>query len=288
MSIEGLSSRELPRYGALVTIKNRWIRHAQKMSGDVMNTEGTGISSASISEAGRKKARVYGADMDGARDGVKGYVSNSDRTKQTLEEILTGYVERNPGKPIRNIHIREELSADAPDKFMSVYDGLFTRAKQDILLEMGLQAEDFKSLSLDQQESVAERAEEPLVRDWLDNPASELAKLFPPKEAAKRFAKIFSRRHERMAKKLYSESEIDLLHVTHKTITEPFLVSGVLVRVSDGERITRLAQLGQSLQTLGDWESEVTTDVLGIPSVTITFANEKCLLDEQIFQELLT
>ncbi len=142
-------------------------------------------------------------------------------------------------------------------------------------------------MSPDEQEQIAESAEEPVIREWLDNPESELAKFFPPSQAAARFARLFNRRHERLAGKLYSGSEVDLFHITHKTITEPFLTSGVLIRKSDGKRITKLEQLGGSLTTLGDWESEVATDNAGNPSIVVKIRGEEYGIDHTVLENLL-
>lgn len=282
-----IEQQETRRFGADVVVRNYWIRHAQKMSGEIINVEKTSLSPSAISEHGVKSSKEYGEAVVAGRHGSKGYVSESERTSQTLEKILEGYQKTNPDKPIRSMRIREELTSETPQEFLALYDQKFTEQKRKILDERGISENDYASLSPDEQEEIAESAEEPVIREWLDNSDSELARLFPPSQAAARFARLFNRRHERLAGKLYSGSEIDLFHVSHKTITEPFLISGVLVRKSDGERITQLEQLGGSLKTLGDWMSEVKTDNNGTPTVTIKFKDEEFTIDHSVLENLL-
>ncbi|QQR78092.1 MAG: hypothetical protein IPJ68_03330 [Candidatus Moraniibacteriota bacterium] len=275
------------KFGTGIVIRNFWVRHAQKTSGEIINAEMTSITSDLISEDGAEKSKQYGEAVVSYEHGVKGYASSSGRTAQTLEKILEGYQTENPDKPIRSMRVREELTSHTPKEFLSLYDQKFTEQKRRILSEMGLPENGFASLSPGEQERIAEAAEEPIIREWLDNPESQLSKSYPPIEAAARFARLFNRRHERLAGKLYSKSEIDLFHVTHKTITEPFLISGVLVRKSNGERITTLQQLGGSLATLGDWQSEVTTGDTGGSKIIIRIRGEEYDIDHSVLENLL-
>lgn len=278
--------KEKPSFGANVSIDNQWIRHAQKMSANISNAEG-GTSTASISEKGQEQAFELGTTIAASEQGAKGYVSSSARTTETLDQFLKGYQEYNPDTPIRGKKIREELTLEFPDDFWKLYDDKFSAEKNRILTERNVTPEQFKDLTPDEQEKVAETAEEPVLREWVEDPKSELAKLFPPREQAARFASLFNRRHERLARKLYSGSDINLLHLTHKTITEPFLVSGVLTRKSDGERITSLSQIGGSLETLGNWESKVITDDQGKSEVSIFIRGEEFQIDSEILQALV-
>ena len=60
---------------------------------------------------------------------------------------------------------------------------------------------------------------------------------------AANFAVLFGRRYGLMAERLNAGSEADIFHNTHKTVTEAFLASGVLIRKSDNARITKIARL---------------------------------------------
>lgn len=282
-----LEQKETPKFGANVDVRNFWIRHAQKVSGEVINAEQTNLSPSSISESGKIKSKEYGKRITAHKYGSKGYVSKLARTTETLEKILEGYQEQNPDILIRSLRVREELTMDMPKEFVALYDKGFQANKKKILEERGLTETDFPKLSPDEQEKIAEEAEEPFMREWLDVENSELAKLYSPREAAARFANLFNKRHEKLGQKLYSGSEVDLFHATHKTITESFLVSGVLTRKSDGQQITKIEQLGSSLPTLGSWESELTTDGNGTPQVVVRIRGEEYEVNPTVLEDLL-
>ena len=283
---EQSEQRESKDRGANVDIRNFWIRHAQKKSGEVTSAGGSAISTSSISESGAEGAKDYGTAISAYRDGTKGYRSDSARTGETLEGIIAGYQKANPDKPVRSKSVREALSVDMPEGFLTLYDQKFQEQKDKILESNGLSQDSFAGLTPDKQEEIAEAAEEPVIKEWLGDPNSELARLYPPAEVASRFAHLFSRRHERMARWLYSGSEIDLIHVTHKCITEPFLVSGVLIRKSDGVRITDLEQLSGSLATLGDWRSEVITDGGKNARIVVRIRGEEYEIDRSVLNKL--
>lgn len=282
------------KFGANIKIHNHWIRHTQKLSGEVFNTAVTGLSNSAISESGAERAKQHGLTMTPAKDGMKGYVSESNRTNQTLDAVIEGYLQ-DPDKDlsdnkleatIRSMRGKEELNAYGPSDFINLYNDKWTENKKRILETRGLKLEDFGSLSPDEQEEIAEDAEEPVIREWLDDPNGEMAQLHPPRHAAAKFASLFNRRHDRLASYLKTNSEIDIAHGTHKTVTEPFLASGVLIRNSDNERITKIDQLGGSLRILDNWESETTTDMNGNPSTKVLIRGEEYHLDPKVLEEL--
>ncbi len=287
-SPDKIKQPETERFGTSVTIRNYWQRHAQKMSGEVFNAGQTGISTSAISPSGAEKAETLGETFEAGQHGAKGYVSDSKRTEETLDAMLTGYQKSNPNAPVREkFRVKNELVAWGPPEFLKLYNEKWSANKTKLLAERGLQKEDFFKLTPDEQQEIAETAEEPVIREWLDNPESELAKSHPPSVAAAKFAALFNRRHERMAGKLYSGSEIDIFHGTHKTVTEPFLTSGVLIRKSDGKRITKLEELGGSLGILDNWESEVVTDQKGIPATNVKIRGKEYKLDHAALDALV-
>lgn len=283
---ENKESQEKEKYGTNITIRNFWIRHAQKMSGEVMDIAGTAISSSSISPSGEQKSIEYGRNIKASERGAKGYVSTVKRTTETLEKILEGYRIANPNMPLRKIRIREVLSSHEPERFLTLYNSKFSQEKNRILQELGKTPDEFSKLSPDEQEHIAETIGEPIISEWLDNPESDLAKLYSSRIAAACFAVLFCKRHGQLAQKLFSGSEIDLFHVTHKTITEPFLVSGVLIRKSDGQRITKLQEIGGSLNTLGNWESITTLDEHGKENTIVKLRGGEYVLDAETLKDL--
>jgi hypothetical protein len=281
-------------YGRNVKIRNFWQRHSQKQSGAVFNPEATGLSASSISEGGRQRAESLGSTITASTHGSKGYKSNSPRTEETFEALMQGYKSANPSAPVREqVRFKKELvAAEGEPAFLQLYNAKWNENKKNLLAQGILKGKypnvEFDQLTPDQQEEIAETAEEPVILEWVDNKDSELAKAYPPKLQAEKFAKLFNLKHERMAQKLRTDSEVDLFHNTHKTVTEPFLASGVLIRKSDSQRITKLAEIGGSLKILDNWESEVCLDSQGQSKITITIRGQEYYLDEETFKNLIS
>lgn len=291
--LQNYEDREKLKYGANVIIHNFWQRHSQKQSAQVFNAEKTGISNFGISEAGVERAKVLGGTISASIHGAKGYRSNALRTQETFDAMMEGYSESNPEVPVREtVRFKEELVAAGDNKqFLDLFDSQWDANKKK-LMQIGVEQGKypdvaFSELSPDQQEEISEEAEEPVMREWVDDPTSALAQAYPPRDQAVKFAKLFNRRHERMAQKLPSGSEVDLFHVTHKSVTEPFLASGVLVRKSDGVRITKLADIGGSLKILDNWESEIKTNSEGKSEKVVKIRGQEFLIDDEFLQKLL-
>lgn len=281
------------RFGANIKIRSFWQRHSQKASGEVFNAVKTGISTSAISPGGAERAMALGETITASAHGAKGYKSDSKRTQETFEAVMAGYAKTHPDAPIRTaIRMKDELiSPIGTPEYLKIYSDKFD-ANKARLLAKGIKAGKypdvpFAELSPDQQEEIAETAEEPVIREWIDDPESELAKTFPPRLQAAKFATLFDRRQARMAEKLHSESAVDLFHNTHKTATEPFLASGALVRRRDGERITKLEQIGGSLKILDNWESETKTDESGQAQTVVRIRGEEYDLDPEVYSQLV-
>lgn len=287
------NEEEKKHRGFNVLIRNRWQRHAQKQSGEVFNADKNGVSNSAISQAGAEKAYAQGSMIMGSDRATKGYRSSSARTFETFEALRKGYQETNEVAPVKEkVRIREELEpARGPREWLAEYEQKWTENKKRFL-EQGISSGkypniEFSKLSPDQQEEIAEAAEEPVIQEWLDNPESSMAKKFPPFIQASRFAKLFNDRGARMAAKLYDNSEVDLFHITHKTATEAFLASGVLVDAKNGKHIKKIADIGGSLKILDKWESVVKTNDAGEPIVYIYVRGKEYQIDRKIFSELL-
>lgn len=285
MEQPGYHDEEPKRLGSNVNVRNFWIRHSQKQSGEVHNAEVTGLSTSSISKGGEERAAAYGETITPRGRSVKKYVSDSSRTNETTDAVITG-VKKHHTIEEKNMWVKEELTAYGPSEWLNLYNSKWTANKEKILADQGLKLEDFSSLTPDEQERIAEEAEEPVIQEWLDDPNSELARLHPPRHAAARFASLFHRRHERLAKKLPNDSKIDITHVTHKTVTEPFLASGVLIDKTTRERVTKIAQVGGSLRILDNWESETQTNESGKAETIVRLRGKEYLLDNDLLQQL--
>ncbi|MFH1890583.1 MAG: hypothetical protein ABIJ91_03405 [Candidatus Kuenenbacteria bacterium] len=274
-----------------VEVTNYWGRHTQKKSGEVFSVSGDGISTSAISGPGAKRAEDLGKkDMAPKSNAnvAKGYRSDQIRTEETLDNIFTGYQKVKPNTKIEKaVRIKEELSLSYPKEFDKLYDQKWTVNKKIIMTEKNIPYENFSKLSPDEQEKIAEKAEEPVIQEWLSSPDSELAKLHPPKDAAADFAVLFNQRHERLVRKLKDDTKLDLFHNTHKTVTEPFWVSGVLIDNKTGEKITKLEQLGESMAVLEYWTSKVKTDNEGKMEIIVEIRDREFRVDDEVLQALV-
>jgi len=272
-----------PKYGANVVIRNFWGRHAQKRSGEVV-VDGE-ISKSLISDKGAEDSVDFGKGIEASVDGAKIYTSTSQRAIETAESIVEGYQQSNPDVPIRKLEMRDQLTLDFPKEFMELYEARFIASRTELMQQMNLDPSKFKELSPDQQEEIAEKAEEPLLTEWLSG-KGEFSRLMNPETSARIFAQLFDRHNDRMASKLYSGSQIDLFHVSHRGIMEPFLTSGVLVRTRDGKTMRTLDELGGPMAILEGWESKTETDDKGTSKISVLLRGEEYIVDRAALKNL--
>lgn len=270
--------------GTNVILKSFWGRHAQKMSGEVTNAENSGLSSSSISPKGQTDAHLFGGDIPASKDGASAYSSDSLRTQETLDNILLGYQEKNPDAPVRGQKVRDEITMEFPPAFIALYDQKFVAERSRIMQERGMDPATFKSLDPNLQQEIAEEAEEPVLREWLDG-GTELSMLYPPEICACKFAKIFYDHSVRIMGRLKAGTALDLLHNTHKSMMEPFMISGVLIRSRDGKKIENIEEIGGSMGVLESWQSIASTDEDGVSSIAVSLKGVDYIVDrEKLFQ----
>lgn len=280
-------SREQPKRGCNVTVTSEWLRHAQKKSGEVL-AEGQGISTSAISAEGAVQAHEVGKIWvhENNPTRIKGYVSGSARTTETYDHIVAGILEVNQTDMTKmKTRERSELTVNPPSEFLKLYGEKWAAEKQQEIVTQGIPFEQFGSLPPSQQGEIADRAENPIIKEWLENPESELAKIFPPTEAASNFAVLFNR-HIHMAQHLNNGSNVELVHVTHRSIMEPFLVSGVLID-ADGNSVTSFDQIGEPFESLGGFRSEVITDDQGNVTVVVILRDKKYTIDQDVLAQLV-
>ena len=276
------------QYGRNVRVVNYWNRHAQKESGDINSATG-GLSTKSISEKGFTDSVQFGKGIDASSFGVlQTYVSKVKRTTETAEGILGGYKEKNPGAEIKGFKTNERLGAggvEYPKDFFDLYSKIWTENKKKLMIEKGINPDDFDKLSPTEQANIAEVAEGPIIQEWLTK-GSELSKLFDPKIPARDFGRLFYFHTLRMPGLSKNGSEFDLLHVTHRAIMEPFLVSGVLTRARDNKRITDLKELGGAMNLIEGWKSITETDGTGKKNLIVELRGEKYNVDMDMLKEM--
>lgn len=280
---------ESERYGKDVEVISAFGRHAQKKSGEVGSTEKGKLSTSAISPKGAENAFEFGEGLgllSVDSDIMKAYTSHHKRTKETAENIIGGIKNINKEAIIGETRSEGVLAGFFSNDWMDVYMGKFGE-ERDIILEREWGGRKMSELTSDEQEIVAEKAEEPIITDWLENPESETAKMYSPREAAGDFALMFTHRSGRMAEKLKNHSRVGLLHSGHKMPGEAFLLSGILIDpVNPDNRITKLKDIGGSLGTLEGWQSKTTIDGEGNKEIKISVRGVEYDVDEEAVFEL--
>ncbi|HEY9585669.1 MAG TPA: hypothetical protein VJJ02_03735 [Candidatus Paceibacterota bacterium] len=272
-------------YGRNVAVNTFYFRHAEKASGSV--GEGSSISSSLISERGARQSRSLGQSLQHLSkpglQGVKIGASTQPRTLETAQIMGRSYAGIFAPENF-NPRSKMELSADQlPEGFSKLYIGKWAVRKEKLLGERGLSLEDFGKLPTAEQAKIAERAEEPVIEEWLDRPRSGLARRYPPEKAAASLA-VLVRRDVETAKRLRSGSSVNLLRVTHKTVTEPLLMR--IVRLPGGGKPKKLADIGGPLGLNDGWELRTKTDADGHSKVSLYMYRVKDReTDEPIYEQ---
>lgn len=253
--------------GLNVRVRSFYFRHAEKASAAIVNTGGTGMSRAAISEKGREESVELGKELPKpAEHGYKIAWSKNPRTIETTEAMAEGYLggeERRKFKTRKRTALSEDY---IPKPLYGPYVAKWEANKKKMMEDMGIKPEDFKNLSSTKQAEIAEKSEEPVVEEWIDNPESELTKIYPPETAAAHSA-VLVRRDVNTPERLKSGSAIDFFRGTHKTVTEPLLMR-ILVDEKGGKP-EKLSDIGGALGLNDGWELNSFTDENGEKRVKI-------------------
>lgn len=260
------TSFEQPPFGCDVLVNAYYFRHAEKASGAVGS--GDKISSSLISERGKRQSRSLGIDLKKVsppgEQGIKIGSSNQPRTLETAQEI--GSTHSGAGMQRFFPREKQELRDNAPKAFTEAYIRKWEERKREIMARESIDPSQFPHLSAQEQARIAEPAEEPLFEEWLDNPESDLAHLYPPEQAAISLAPLVHRDIE-MPQRLHSGTSVDLLRVTHRTVTEPLLMR--IAILANGQKPQKLADIGGPLGLNDGWNFRTSTDHEGIPHTSI-------------------
>lgn len=261
-----LEQNEPLDYGKNVEVRSIYLRHTQKASGAV--GAGSQISQSVISEQGGTDSIALGSDIPNpAKDGYKIGWSNSERTLQTANKLIEGYLRDDERKRF-NPGIKEQLFDNWKSKeFNQLYIGKWEENKKKIMLDRGYDPENYSKLSIDEQTEIAETAEEPVIEEWIDNKNSKLAELCSTEEAAAQLAVLVSR-DIKMPTKLKSGSQVDLFRLTHKTITESLLMR--IITLPDGRKPQKLKEIGGSLGLNEGYEIDTKIDETGKKTSKLT------------------
>lgn len=210
-----------------------------------------------LSELGLEEAKKMGRKKEIPSSGIKGYTSPFERASKTLEAILEG-IKKQPQAPrIFKSRVRFEL---APPKWEH-FEEIIPKAKE-IEKKEG-EAGLFKYI-----------LSEPLMQKDLERWTSSLA--------------FFIDKYIRMGNKLYSHSNIELLHVTHDIVIGDFLRKVAIVKDKEGKRIVMkdLDILGGNIKFLEGFNFEIYLDSQGEKHLKINFRGNELEVDEEKLKDL--
>jgi broad specificity phosphatase PhoE len=248
-------------------LKISFLRHAHK---EQMDPHESGvISQSGLSEKGKASSLELGKGKP-VEENIKTYVSRMERAQETAENLLLGVDEKEKAPNIKETKIRSQL--DAPH-FSS---GFIEKYRTHFLPK----PDNFETLSLDEKEKIIEDMESPAVDYWLEmwdkkfDQETESAK-----EVAERMAYYFSR-FDKMIDKLNSGSKVELLNITHRTTTEPFLKACLKPSINN------IQEIGGPLELLEGFEIFISTDSDGKKIYKAILRNKEYEIDLEKVAEL--
>jgi broad specificity phosphatase PhoE len=266
-NIEKIFTPEKREKGKNCLLKISFLRHAHKRQMDPH--ESGEISQSGLSEKGEMASHELGKNRS-VEENLKTYVSRMERAQQTAENLLLGVAERENASNIFKTKIRRQL--DAPHfspTFIKEYRSHFIP-----------KPDNFETLSLDEKEKIIEDMEAPAVDYWLElwdkkfDQETESAK-----EVAERIAYYFFR-FDRMVDRLNSGSKGELLNITHRTTTEPFLMACLKPSFNN------LEEIGGPLELLEGFEISISTDSDGKKIYKAILRNKEYEIDLEEVAEL--
>jgi broad specificity phosphatase PhoE len=272
--------------GYNTTVIFTFLRHSQKQSGLVFAPDSTAYSRSSISKRGRERAARFGAIYLKGRRITDAYATTFARTKETLEAALTAAGIHvpiiQPSKGVDAFYTLPESSES--EKGAREYKKIFEDNK-DKYTKLRYPERAFDDLTTDQQEEVAEIAEEPAIA-WLlsfDNARPDPGTPSPREHAASVAFKM--NRLISLADTLQSGKQVDIISCGHRTSTEAFLK--YCLGFDD------LTEIGGSLRILDSWTLSIQNNNLGKKNATLTLRREngkeqKYGLDLDIVKKLAT
>lgn len=210
--------------------------------------------SGELTEEGKQQASEFGSNLE-SRDAVKGYVSSVQRAVETIEKII----ESSPHDKKLQTRIRTEIGI--PPSSKEFY-------------------KKFKEFEKEGPDAAAEW----FLSFGKERPDAETAS---PHEVAESFAYILTR-YLKMADRLYSGSNIDLINGTHQGLPEA-LLKEILKRKIGDEEITgfdKLEDIGGALRFTEGMEFIIKTDEKGNKKLTLNFRDQEYNIDMAKLNEL--
>lgn len=266
-------------------------RHSQKSSGAVA-AEGGGISAAGISPGGIVRSEQFGAVHYKDRKPQKGYATKVTRTNETLEAALKGAGLKDKVAVLEEGKIDSFFAFPGAFKwskgFMDEYLKVMAPHEAKELANPRYKGVEKSKLSPDDQERIAEIAEEPAMDWWLnfDKQKPKDAKdkdgkpIVPASDTTPSPYEIASlvgfkvNRLVNLTDRMPDGKKVDLMSVGHKTSTEAFLKYVLVLPGKKEAEFDVLKQIGGSLRPLDTWDLSVRNDERGVKKVSITIRRE--------------
>lgn len=207
-----------------------------------------------LTDEGKKQALEFGESIED-KDAIKGYSSPVQRAVETVERVI----ENSPHDKKLKTRIRTEIgipssSQNLRNKFKEL-EKLSPDAATEWYLSFGTEKPDLETTS--------------------------------PHEIAESFAYVLTK-YLRMAEKLYSGSNIDLINVTHQGLPEA-LLKEILIQQKDDQKIIgfdKLEDIGGALKFTEGMEFLIKTDEQGNKSLKLNFRGQTYDLEMDKLGEL--
>lgn len=210
--------------------------------------------SGELTDEGKKQAVEFGKTLE-SRDAIKGYSSPVQRAIETVEQII----ENSPHDKKLKTRIRTEIGIQPPSQeFNKKFKKLEKEGPDDAVkwfLSFGIKKPDAETIS--------------------------------PHEVAESFAYILTK-YLKMADKLYSGSNIDLLNGTHQGLPEALLKEVLKRKIDDKEVVgfDNLEDIGGALKFTEGMEFIIKTDERGDKKLTVNFRGQEYDIDMTKLNEL--
>lgn len=257
------------KFGRNVEIDAIFVRHGEKETS-------TSNAETSLTSEGEQMARDFGAGLE-EKDAIKPFSSDTDRTIDTAKLATAA----SPTDKKMALRIRGELGM-VYDKKGPFVDELFKR-KAEIL------GKDFKQVGLEEQKRRMEEydafSHDFYLQNWDKRP--DPGTYSPVEEAA-----MVARRVDtfiRMADRLHSGSQVDLLSATHDYVLAAFLKE-VMIREQGGTSVRGYESVKDIGGPLGYTESfnvKIRTNESGGKAVKLVFRGKDYDMDMDRLQELV-
>ena len=207
-----------------------------------------------LTDEGKKQAAEFGETLE-SRDAVKGYSSPVQRAVETVEQII----ENSPHDKKLKTRIRTKIGI--PPSSQDFY-------------------KKFKEL----EKQGPDEAAKWFLSFGAEKPDAETAS---PHEVAESFAYILTR-YFKMADKLYSGSNIDLINGTHQGLPEALLNEVLKRKIDDKEVVgfNNLEDIGGALKFTEGMEFIIKTDEQDDKKITVNFRGQEYDIEMAKLNEL--